>query len=87
MLAANRAISLLRSVYRKTCAETDGLRDPVGLWLAESGAFHRKARRPIETRAQILPRRRAGIEAEVDNPVIRDALYTGMLRDEEHTLN
>ena len=89
--AANRAISLLRSVYRKTCAETDGLRDPVGLWLAEGGAFHRKARRAIETPAEILPRWRAGIEAEVDNPVIRNALwfalYTGMLRDEVLTLN
>ena len=31
---ANRAISLLRSIYRRPCVDLDGLRNPVDLWLA-----------------------------------------------------
>ena len=54
------------------------------------GKFHRKARRKISTPAEVLPCWRAGIEAEVNNPAIRDALwfgfYTGMRRDEVLTL-
>ena len=87
---ANRAISLLRSVYRRPCVDVDGLRDPVGLWLAGGGKFHRKARRKISAPAEVLPRWRAGIQAEVNNDTIRDALwfglYTGMRRDEVLTL-
>ena len=87
---ANRAISLLRSVYRRPCVDVDGLRDPVGLWLAGGGKFHRKARRKISAPAEVLPRWRAGIQAEVNNDAIRDALwfglYTGMRRDEVLTL-
>ena len=88
--AANRAISLLRSVYRRPCVDWDGLRNPVDLWIAGGGKFHRKARRKISTPAEVLPCWRAGIEAEVNNPAIRDALwfglYTGMRREEVLTL-
>ena len=88
--AANRAMSLLRSVYRRPCVDHDGLRNPVDLWLAGGGKFHRKARRKISAPAEVLPCWRAGIEAEVNNPAIRDALwfglYTGMRRDEVLTL-
>ena len=87
---ANRAISLLRSVYRRPCVDLDGLRNPVDLWLAGGGKFHRKVRRKISTPAEVLPCWRAGIEAEVNNPAILDALwfglYTGMRRDEVLTL-
>ena len=88
--AANRAMSLLRSIYRRPCVDHDGLRNPVDLWLAGGGKFHRKARRKISAPAEVLPCWRAGIETEVNNPVIRDALwfglYTGMRRDEVLTL-
>ena len=87
---ANRAMSLLRSVYRRPCVDVDRLRNPVNLWLAGGGKFHRKARRKIATPAEVLPCWRAGIEAEVNNETIRDALwfglYTGMRRDEVLTL-
>ena len=89
--AANRAISLLRSLYRKPCADIKTLHNPVSLWLAEEGRFHSKPRRQISTPADVLPRWRAGIEAEVENAVIREALwfalYTGLLREEVLTLN
>ena len=89
--AANRVISLLRSLYRKPCADIEILHRPVSLWLAEGGRFHSKPRRQISTPADVLPRWRAGIEAEVDNAVIRDALwfamYTGLLREEVLSLN
>ena len=88
--AANRAMSLLRSVYRRPCVDHDGLRNPVDLWLAGGGKFHRKTRRKISAPGEVLPCWRAGIEAEVNNPAIRDALwfglYTGMRRDEVLTL-
>ena len=87
---ANRAMSLLRSVYRRPCVDLEGLRNPVDLWLAGGGKFHRKTRRKISTPAEVLPCWRAGIEAEVNNLAIRDALwfglYTGMRRDEVLTL-
>ena len=87
---ANRAMSLLRSVYRRPCVDHDGLRNPADLWLAGGGKFHRKARRKISAPAEVLPCWRDGIEAEVNNQVIRDALwfglYTGMRRDEVLTL-
>ena len=83
-------MSLLRSVYRRPCVDHDGLRNPVDLWLAGGGKCHRKARRKISAPAEVLPCWRAGIEAEVHNPAIRDALcfglYTGMRRDEVLTL-
>ena len=87
---ANRATSLLRSVYRRPCVDHDGLRNPVDLWLAGGGKFHRKPRRKISAPAEVLPRWRAGIQAEVNNDAIRDALwfglYTGMRREEVLTL-
>ena len=88
--AANRSMSLLRSVYRRPCVDHDGLRNPVDLWLGGGGRFHRDVRRRISAPAEVLPRWRAGIEAEVGNPAIRDAiwfgLYTGMRRTEVLTL-
>ena len=88
---ANRAMSLLRSLYRKPCADIESLHNPVSLWLAGGGRFHSKPRRQISSPSEVLPRWRAGIEAEVDNAVIRDALYftmfTGLLREEALTLN
>ena len=87
---ANRAISLLRSVYRRPCVDVDRLRNPVDLWLAGGGRFHRKARRKISAPAEVLPRWRVGIQAVVNNDAIRDALwfglYTGMRREEVLTL-
>ena len=83
-------MSLLRSVYRRPCVDLDGLRNPVDPWLAGGGKFHRKARRKISAPSEVLPRWRAGIQAEVHNPAIRDALwfglYTGMRREEVLTL-
>ena len=80
----------MRSVYRRPCVDLEGLRNPVDLWRAGGGKFHRKVRRKISTPAEVLPCWRAGIEAEVNNPAIRDALwfglYTGMRRDEVLTL-
>ena len=88
--AANRAMSLLRSICRWPCVDVDGLRNPLGLWLTGGGKIHRKERRKISTPAEVLPCWSVGIEAEVDNPAIRDALwfglYTGMGRDEILTL-
>ena len=67
------------------------MRNPVDLWLAGGGKFHRKARAQDFGRpAEVLPCWRKGIEAEVNNPAIRDALwfglYTGMRREEVLTL-
>ena len=77
----------MRSVYRRPCVDHDGLRNPVNLWLAGGGKFRRKTRRKISTPAEVLPCWRAGIEAEVLNPAIRDVgLYTGMRREEVLTL-
>ena len=84
--AANHIISLLRSVYRRPCVDHPKLRNPVELWLAGGGRYHRAARRRISTPAEILPRWRAGIEAEVTVPATRDifwcGMYTGMRRGE-----
>ncbi len=79
-------MSFLRSVYRRPCVDHDGLRNPVEQWLAGGGRYHRKKRRRISAPAEVLPRWRAGIKAEVRNPVHRDllmfGLYTGMRRGE-----
>ncbi len=78
-------MSLLRSVYRRPCADHEG-RNPVDLWLAAGGRFNAKRRRRIPGPAEVLPRWRAGIEAVVINPALRDifliGLYTGMRRGE-----
>lgn len=66
------------------------MRNPVDLWLAGGGKFHCKAWRKISAPSEVLPCWRKGIEAEVNNPAIRDALwfglYTGMRREEVLTL-
>ena len=83
---ANRTISLLRSAYSRPCVDYDGLRNPVDLWLAAGGKFHRKRRRKIPSPAEVLPRWRAGIQAVVSSPKSRDAFwfgfYTGMRLNE-----
>ena len=84
--AANQTLSMLRSIYRRPCVDFEGLRNPVDLWLAAGGRFHRKRRRRISSPAEVLPRWRAGIEAAGLEPEIRDifliGIYTGMRRGE-----
>ena len=84
--AANHAISLLRSVYRRPCVDLEGLRNPVDLWLAGGGKFNHKVRRRISAPSEVLRRWWAGVEAEVGNPMMRDAfrfgMFTGMRVDE-----
>ena len=86
----NHATSLLRSVYRRPCVDFEGLRNPVELWLAGGGRYNRTVRRRIGPPAELLPRWRAGIEAEVLVPATRDifwlGMYTGMRRGEILTL-
>ena len=83
---ANHIISRLRSVYRRPCADHETLRNPVELWLAGGGRYHRAVRRRISTPAEVLRRWWAAIEAEVIVPATRDILwfgmYTGMRRGE-----
>ena len=83
---ANHIISLLRSVYRRPCVDHQTLRNPVELWLAGGGRYHRAVRRRISTPAEVLPRWCAAIEAEVIVPATRDifwfGMYTGMRRGE-----
>ena len=83
---ANHIIALLRSAYRRPCVDHPALRNPVDLWLAGGGRYHRAVRRRISTPAETLPRWRAGIEAEVIVPATRDifwfGMYTGMRRGE-----
>ena len=47
---ANRAISLPRSVYRRPWVDVDGLRNPVGLWLAGDGKYRPHWRGPRQRR-------------------------------------
>ena len=83
---ANHIISLLRSAYRRPCVDHQALRNPVELWLAGGGRYHRAVRRRISTPAEVLPRWWAAIEAEVIVPATRDifwfGMYTGMRRGE-----
>ena len=62
---ANHIIALLRSVYRRPCVDHESLRNPVDLWLAGGGRYHRPVHRRISTPAETLPRWWAAIEAEV----------------------
>ena len=84
--AANQTLSMLRSIYRRPCVDFEGLRNPVDLWLAAGGRFHRKRRRRISSPAEVLPCWRFGIEAAGLEPEIRDifliGVYTGMRRGE-----
>ena len=75
---ANRAMALLRSVYRRPCVDLEGLRNPVDLWLAGGGEYHRPRRRKISNPAEVLPRWRAGIEAVAVTPAARDAFFFGL---------
>ena len=79
---ANQTLSMLRSIYRRPCVDHEGLRNPVELWLAAGGRFHRMRRRRISGPAEVLPRWRAGIESVDLDHAIRDifliGLYTGM---------
>ena len=52
---ANQVISLLRSVYRRSCVDHEGLRNPVDLWLAAGGRFN-----PVIRRVIYAPISRAG---------------------------
>ena len=45
--------------------DLEGLRNPVDLWLAGCGANHPVWRRKISTPAEVLPRWKTGVEAEV----------------------
>ncbi len=79
---ANQTLSMLRSIYRRPCADHENLRNPVELWLAAGGRFNRMRRRRISSPDEVLSRWRAGIEAVNLDPAIRDifliGLYTGM---------
>ena len=79
---ANQTISLLRSIYRRSCVDHEGLRNPVELWLAGGGRYHPKRRRRISAPGEVLPRWRAGVEAVGLPPAHRDiflvGVYTGM---------
>ena len=83
---ANHIIALLRSVYRRPCVDHESLRNPVDLWLAGGGRYHRGVRRRISTPAETLPRWWEAIEAEVTVAATRDifrfGMYTGMRRGE-----
>ena len=83
---ANQTISLLRSIYRRSCVDFEGLRNPVDLWLAGGGRYHRPRRRKISTPAEVLPCWKKGIETAVGMASARDALwfglYTGMRLNE-----
>ncbi len=79
---ANQTLSMLRSIYRRPCVDHEGLKNPVELWLAAGGRFHRMRRRRISSPVEVLPKWRAGIEA-VDMPesardIIWIGVYTGM---------
>ena len=87
---ANQTLSMLRSIYRRPCVDHDGLKNPVELWLAAGGKFHRMRRRRISSPVEVLPKWRAGIEA-VDMPgSVRDIIwigvYTGMRLGEVSSL-
>ena len=79
---ANRTISLLSSIYRRPCVDFDGLSNPVDLWLAGGGKYHRNRRRKISTPEEVLPRWKKGVEQAIATPCVRDAFwfgfYTGM---------
>ena len=87
---ANQTMSMLRPIYRRPCVDYEGLRNPVELWLAAGGKFHRMRRRKISAPFEVLPRWAAGIEAVEMPEVVRDilwiGLYTGMRLGEVNSL-
>lgn len=74
---ANRIMSLTRSIYRAPCAENEALRNPVEIWLAGGGRFHKNTRRKIDAPVEILPKWKVGFDA-VKKPIIQDAIYAGL---------
>ena len=76
--SANQTMSMLRSIYRRPCVDHEGLRNPVELWLAGGGKFHRKRRRRISAPGEVLPRWRRGIEAVRMPVTARDVLWVGV---------
>ena len=87
---ANQTMSMLRSIYRRPCVDHEGLRNPVELWLAAGGKFHRMRRRKISAPSEVLPRWAVGIEAVEMPEAVRDllwiGLYTGMRLGEVNSL-
>ena len=79
---ANQAVSMLRSIYRRSSIDHEGLRNPVELWIAGGGRLNRKRRRRISSPAEVLPRWRAGVEAiglPADHrDIFAIGAYTGM---------
>ena len=69
--SANRAVSLLRSIYRRLCVDFEGLPNPVDLRLAGVGKYHRNRQRRISTPAEVLPCWKKGIEEAVSTPCVR----------------
>ena len=79
---ANQAVSMLRSIYRRSSIDHEGLRNPVELWIAGGGRLNRKRRRRISSPAEVLPRWRAGVEAvglpTDQRDIFTIGAYTGM---------
>ncbi len=75
---ANQTMSMLRSIYRRPCVDHEGLRNPVELWLAAGGKFHRMRRRRISAPSEVLPRWAAGIESVEMPEAVQDILWFGM---------
>ncbi len=74
---ANQTISLLRSVFRRSCVDHEGLRNPVDLWLSAGGKYNRTVRRKITAPGETLPRWHKGIWAAVRQPATRDIFWVG----------
>ena len=79
---ANQAVSMLRSIYRRSSIDHEGLRNPVELWIAGGRRLNRKRRRRISSPAEVLPRWRAGVEAiglpSPQRDIFTIGAYTGM---------
>ncbi len=60
---ANQAVSMLRSIYRRSSIDHETLRNPVELWIAGGGRLNRNRRRRISAPSEVLPRWRAGVES------------------------
>ena len=69
----------MRSIYRRPCVDFEGLRNPVELWRAGGGHYHRPKRRKISAPAEVLPRWRAGIEAVVATPRVQGCILVWAL--------
>ena len=74
---ANAFVKLLGAVYRGACADNEELRDPVAEWRLGGGKLHRTPRRTIAPPAEVLPRWRRGLEANVPE-VMRDMVWMGL---------